>query len=610
MVQRNMKIALTNYQNQIRSQAIWLMRRQNLVWRILFSWLIGIFLLASDEVGSLDTRFTLRGQHSIPEQVVVITLHPDDLVSDFEFRDNTWASIKELSEVTDSFYWDPDLWVKFLTKVLKHNPQKIGVLLQFGEVLGPLNLPTKQMNILRDPKIVWSTASLLGPGKSLLSNGLGDNLASQELLRDDDGVIRRFPIQQSSVRNMIFSVSNYSEYDLQPGSFINYTTKPEKFVSYSFSDIMNDQVSAEQLKNKIILISSTTNSQTQYLTPFGASDRARIFAQMVSNIMNKQLIYRTPLWSGVIYFLFLVLASLFVLRQYPTRVAMVVLIFLSIMALVMSAFVFDNFSILIPGASALGQIAVTWMIFIGAQANRNEQKAWRLQQEQKYLQEVEQLKSNFVSLFSHDLKTPIAKIQSIVDRLLLQSKDSELLKELTSLRSYSEELNRYIQSILKISRIESRDFKIQKEATDINELIEEVVHFLAPLAEEKQIELTFESTPLFAMEIDPSLIREVILNLAENAIKYSLSGGQVKITTEETDDGIWVLVSDNGIGIEQDELLSVWQKFVRGKDQDLKTKGTGLGLYLVKYFVELHNGKISLTSQKNQGTTVKFFLPF
>lgn len=610
MVQRNMKMQVIRFQNHVRSLVLWVLRKQGLLWRILFSWLIGIFLLSSDEVSSLDTRFKLRGQHNIPEQIVVITLRPEDLTGGYQSRPNTWAPIKEISEVTDSFYWDPQLWVQFIDKLLKSQPAKIGVLLQFGEILGPLNLPSKQMNALRDPKIFWSTASLLGPGKSLLSNELGDNLASQELLRDDDGVIRRFPIQQSSVRNMIFAMTNYTEYDLQPGSFINYTTKPEWFVSYSLDQILDGRIGPDELYNKIILVSAASHSQTQYLTPFGASDRARIFAQMISNLLNNQLIKKTPLWVGSIYLLLLVLFSLFVLRQYPTKVALVALSFVGILVFVLSAVIFDTLSIWIPGASAFAQIAVTWMIFIGAQANRNERKAWRLQQEQKYLHEVEQLKSNFVSLFSHDLKTPIAKIQSIVDRLILQTPSEELLKDLNSLRSYSEELNRYIQSILKISRIESRDFKIHKEATDLNELIEEVIHFLAPLAQEKNIDLKFLSTPLFSMEVDSSLIREVILNLVENAIKYSSTGGKVEISTDEVEDGIWVLISDNGVGIDQDELLSVWQKFVRGKDQDMKTKGTGLGLYLVKYFVELHDGKISLTSQKNQGTTVKFYLPF
>ena len=88
----------------------------------------------------------------------------------------------------------------------------------------------------------------------------------------------------------------------------------------------------------------------------------------------------------------------------------------------------------------------------------------RLKQEQSYLAELEQLKNNFVSLISHDLKTPIAKIQAVLDRLMSAGDaPPEMKDDLFSLKNYSEELNRYIQSILKVLRVESRDFKIMKE---------------------------------------------------------------------------------------------------------------------------------------------------
>ena len=105
------------------------------------------------------------------------------------------------------------------------------------------------------------------------------------------------------------------------------------------------------------------------------------------------------------------------------------------------------------------------------------------------------------------------------------------------------------------------------------------------------------------------MIREVLVNLIDNAIKYTPVGGKVTITSEETPQKIWIEITDTGSGISPEELPNVWRKFVRGKDQDMKTKGHGLGLYLVKYFIELHGGEVFLESELKKGTKVSFSLP-
>jgi signal transduction histidine kinase len=234
---------------------------------------------------------------------------------------------------------------------------------------------------------------------------------------------------------------------------------------------------------------------------------------------------------------------------------------------------------------------------------------FQLQQEQAYLAELEQLKNNFVSLISHDLKTPIAKIQAIVDRLMLQEQPPELSEDLRSLRRSGDELNRYIQSILKVLRVESREFKLNKQVADVNEIIEQAIEQLRPLAAEKNIQIQTEMEPLFSVEFDTILIKEVVVNLMENAIKYTPANGQIAIHSEETEDSIFVRVRDNGEGIRPEDLDKVWGKFTRGRDQDMKSKGSGLGLYLVKYFIELHGGKVSLESKVGVGTSVSFTLP-
>jgi signal transduction histidine kinase len=225
------------------------------------------------------------------------------------------------------------------------------------------------------------------------------------------------------------------------------------------------------------------------------------------------------------------------------------------------------------------------------------------------MQELEQLKNNFVSLISHDLKTPIAKIQAVVNRLLPQHQGGELQSDLEALHASSEELHRYIQSILKVLRVESRDFRLHREVADINEVIEDAVLQLKPLAHDKEIKILTQLEPMFSSEFDVTLMKEVVINLIENAIKYSPLGSEIVIRSEERDNVIRVEVQDKGQGIAPDELEKVWQKFVRGKEQDLKSKGSGLGLYLVKYFIELHGGTVRIESELGKGSTVSFTLP-
>ena len=132
---------------------------------------------------------------------------------------------------------------------------------------------------------------------------------------------------------------------------------------------------------------------------------------------------------------------------------------------------------------------------------------------------------------------------------------------------------------------------------------------MAPLAREKSIRIQPDLEPMFSLEYDPVLIKEVVINIVENAIKYTPTGGSIHILSKETEDFVFVSVKDTGDGIKPEDLDKVWGKFTRGSDQDLKTKGSGLGLYLVKYFIELHGGRVTLESQVGSGTTVSFQLP-
>jgi signal transduction histidine kinase len=603
------KLPVVFYRIQILTKLVF--RRRGFWLLTLLCWVIGIMALSSDVGNSYDQRFQLRGDQHTSPQIVLITIKQSDFSSIYEKRTNSMPNVSELTDITDSFFWNKDIWLSLLKKVLAQNPQSIGVTLYFGINVGDVSLLRSEEKIFKDPRIVWSTSTnnferLYEP---LFTNDTHTNIASNDLRRDEDGVIRHIFEQSDVLPHLVEKITHKKFPSSRTGISINYRGSGRIFTQYSLAEVLNEEIPENTFANKIILIGAETNSGPQYLTPVGALSRAETLAHITDDILGNKWIHQ---WHFGIYALLLValtLFAVFLITQYPQSVALVFMLWLGLSIAAISAWIFDTFYIWIPAFSPAILLLATWVIFIGYQANRIERMNFRLQQEQKYLQELEQLKNNFVSLISHDLKTPIAKIQAIVNRLLTQHSNPELQEDLKSLRGSGDELNRYIQSILKVLRVESRDFKVNKEVADINEIIEIALQQLRPLATEKNIRIQTELEPMFSVEFDTILIKEVLVNLIDNAIKYTPRGGQISIYSSETEDSIFVKVKDNGEGIRSEDLDTVWGKFTRGKDQDMKSKGTGLGLYLVKYFIELHGGKVNLDSKIGSGSTVSFTLP-
>lgn len=317
---------------------------------------------------------------------------------------------------------------------------------------------------------------------------------------------------------------------------------------------------------------------------------------------------KLPFHVYAAYLLLVLILSLFIIYEYPQNYAVAILICFGAILSGLSCWVFDRYFIWSPIMATVLQLIGTYVIFVGYKLTQNERKTWKLLQEKAYLKEVEQLKNNFISLISHDLKTPIAKIQAVATRLM-QNATPELAQDLTSIQVASQDLHRYIQSILQVTRVESSDFKIKKEAYDINEIIEKAYDQLKALSYEKNIHIQLKLEPMFSIEVDSALIFEVIANLIENAIKYTPKNGNILISSSEVGNYVVVTVQDSGDGIPKEEQEQVWEKFYRGKKHNLSTQGTGLGLYLVKYFVELHDGVVFLESAPGQGTKIGFRLP-
>ncbi|MGZ3768062.1 MAG: ATP-binding protein [Bdellovibrio sp.] len=611
MLQRVQRSSFQYSKTRLEVMLRYMSRRRGFWLRCLLCWAIGCLALSNDEINSYDRRFQLRGDQKTSSQIVLITIRQSDFATIYNSRTNFLNNMSEVTDITDSFFWNKQIWSELLLRILKQNPKSIGITLYFGDNIGTIKLSQEEKNLFFDPRIVWAstTNSLERILTPLFANRDQSNLGSNEIRRDEDGVVRRIFQQRTDMPHMVEKITGRKFPSSTAGLPINFRGSNKVFNQYSLSEILFDEIPANAFSGKIIIIGAETSSSPVYMTPIGTLSRTEILGHVADTLMGNRWIKRLSFWWYATGFFILMILAVSLITTYPQSVALFFIIWIATLLAALSAWVFDTFYFWSPALSPFILLGASWIIFIGYQATKIEKQNFRLQQEQKYLQELEQLKNNFVSLISHDLKTPIAKIQAIVDRLLTQHHQAELGQDLRSLRLFSDELNRYIQSILKLLRVESRDFKINTDVGDINEVIEEALQHLRPLASEKSIQIHTTLEPMFSLEFDMTLIKEVIINLIENAIKYTPLGGQIEVTSFESEDFVHVMIKDTGEGIRPEDMDKVWGKFTRGSDQDLKTKGTGLGLYLVKYFIELHGGKVKMESILGQGTTVTFTLP-
>lgn len=590
----------------------WLRRRSGFFLRFLICWIFSLLALRYDEVMSYDQRFQLRGVQKVGNEIVVILLKPSDFRKFANIQVNSMIDLNEPSTISDSTFWDQALWKEFLSLLLSHQPKSIGINLYFGDNIEKINLTPQEKKVFYDSRIIWS-ASINQLDRILLpafTNRHQTNIGITEIRRDEDGVVRRVFPSPTGQALLVEKITGIPFAKNKPHKLINYRGNSSLFTQVTWNEVINKELPKDFLKDKIILVGAETNLTADYQTPFGPLHRIHILAQISDNLLHKRWIQRYSFGIYASLLFVLALIATFIITNFPQSVSLVFFIWIGTLMAAMSAWIFDTFYIWLPTVSSGLLLTCVWIIFVGYQASKIERKNFILEQEQKYLQELEQLKNNFVSLISHDLKTPIAKIQAVVDRLLTQNQITETQKvDYLALRSYGDELNRYIQSILQVLKIESREFQLFIEVADINEIIEAALRQLRPLAAEKNIELNTLLEPIFSVELDITLMKEVIINLVENAIKYSHSGQDILIKSWEDQEFVHVSVQDKGQGISAEEMEAVWKKFTRGKNQDLKTKGTGLGLYLVKFFVELHGGQVYMESQIGQGTTVSFTLP-
>lgn len=246
---------------------------------------------------------------------------------------------------------------------------------------------------------------------------------------------------------------------------------------------------------------------------------------------------------------------------------------------------------------------------------RIQDRTGTLQGAVEQLQELDRLKSAFVTIVSHELRTPLASMKGLVENMLdglagpLTEKQHHYLSRITL---NADRLTRMLNELLNLSRIEAGKMELAPTALSLQELFADLVEGFQPLAQQKSITMeTSFADGIPAVHADRDKLYEVVANLLENAIKFTPSGGQIRLGAQRLDPQyITIGVSDTGCGIPEEHMPKIFDKFYRVQSPTGGSAGAGLGLAIAKGLIELHGGTLAVESEPGKGSRFYFTLPY
>jgi len=324
-----------------------------------------------------------------------------------------------------------------------------------------------------------------------------------------------------------------------------------------------------------------------------------------------------------------IITTLFLLLVTSNPLALIVVPFISfssayiLIFLVLESLIFKEINNIY---SALEKIRQKDFSFIQEDDGKHSNPLKQINQEifaiaalkQREIDELKKLaayRREFIADISHELKTPIFAAQGFIHTLLdgaIEDK-SVRLKFLKKAAKSLDGLDILVQDLLALSQIESGAIKLHFEEINLQEMVNEVIEQFEEKASKKNISVGFEqSTYDYTIMADAKLIHQVFVNLISNAVKYTKNEGTVTIHFEDAESEVTVLVKDTGMGIPEEDVKRVFERFYRVDKSRSKLKdkgGTGLGLAIVKHIIEAHNSKVIVTSKVGQGSVFSFKLP-
>jgi signal transduction histidine kinase len=230
------------------------------------------------------------------------------------------------------------------------------------------------------------------------------------------------------------------------------------------------------------------------------------------------------------------------------------------------------------------------------------------------LAEANRMKSEFVSVVSHQLRSPLSNLKWAIEFLMsgrIASINEKQIEYFKILKENSGRMDRLVADLLIVSRIQQGRLPIKKENVSLGDLIEKINEGVKIFAKASNVELSFVAEKeLPQIFIDPFQIKLAIENLLDNAIRYAKENGKVEMSLSKKNNSLYFEIKDNGVGIPKEDQKYIFQKFFRsGNALKYQTEGSGLGLYIARSIIEKSHGKIGFRSQEGVGSTFWFSLP-
>lgn len=235
----------------------------------------------------------------------------------------------------------------------------------------------------------------------------------------------------------------------------------------------------------------------------------------------------------------------------------------------------------------------------------------KLLEEIEYRKEAERKKDEFISIASHELKTPMTSVKGYIQLLerSLDKSDTETVRtRLHKVQNQVEKLNLLIADMLDISKIESGKLKFAKKYFSFTDMVKHTTEVMQQA--NPAVKLTISGEPLPDIYGDEMRIEQVVVNFISNAIKYAPGADEVKIRHEMRDGQLYFSVEDKGIGLSREHQPRIFDKFYRVEDTSERFQGLGIGLYICREIIERHDGTIGVLSEPGKGSEFYFYLPF
>ena len=227
-------------------------------------------------------------------------------------------------------------------------------------------------------------------------------------------------------------------------------------------------------------------------------------------------------------------------------------------------------------------------------------------------QKFDEINENIISMISHELRTPLTSIKGFAETIIYENLDKqEILKFVNIIYLEADRLNRLVNAILELSRLESAKIAFNTKKIDLKYSVENAIELLYPKIKNNNLKLirNYSQKEEYEAIADEDKTEQIVINLLDNAIKYSLNSKEITIGIENKDSEVLVYIKDQGIGIPENEKNKIFEKFYRTSITKNITQGTGLGLVITKYLVEGQGGKIWFESKENVGDSFYFTLP-